>query len=63
MNRRWPSNEWSSRSSITSNVSASRLISSYGPSSAMRSCSPWSAAGASAIRRAVSVIRFSGWSS
>ncbi len=62
MNRRCPSKEWSSRSSMTLKVSASSPSSSRGPSSLMRSCRPRSAAGASAIRPAVSVMRWSGCS-
>jgi hypothetical protein len=58
-NRRCPSKDRSSRSSISSNVSASSLTSSRGPTMPIRSCSPRPAEPA-AIRRAVSVIRCTG---
>jgi len=54
-NRRWAANAWSSRSSISSKVSASSLSSSLAPVSASRSPRCWSDA-----RRAVSVITRTG---
>ena len=56
-NRRWLSNAASSRASIASNVSASSLSSSAGPSSAIR----WSSV-SSESRRAVEVTRLTGCS-
>ena len=54
-NRRCAANAWSSRSSISSKVSASSLSSSWAPVSASRSPRCWSEA-----RRAVSVIARTG---